>query len=79
MNTLHKAALHKLTGAALCAGLTLSLFGAGAAAQEAVTENDAAAGSGYVTITDHADRTVEVPLGAVEKGMHLPRLDCRRP
>ena len=62
MNTFHKAALHKLTGTALCAGLTLSLFGAGAAAQEAVTENDAAAGSGYVTITDHADRTVEVPV-----------------
>ena len=51
----------KITAAALCAGLTLSVFCAPAAA-EAVTENDAAASEGYVTITDHADRTVEVPV-----------------
>ena len=54
---------HKAGGALVCAGLMLALTASAVCAQEAVTEADVTAGAeeGFVTITDHADRTVTVP------------------
>ena len=51
----------KAAGALACAGLALALTATAVCAQEAVTEAEASAEEGFVTITDHADRTVTVP------------------
>ena len=55
------ALTHKTMRAVLCAGLAAVLFASAAPAREAITEADASEEAGYVTITDHADRTVTVP------------------